>query len=294
MNTKALFRASMVAIVSMALVACGASVDEYKKFASAGKDYATALDSLLVSSGGIFVNANSEVLLQSDSQIIALDSKRFISENQIADEWLVLIGRMRKHTNLLKRYFLTLESLASSTAPEEARKASEGIFISLESISASIQGSSIVSKSLGNALSTIPQIILSEQIKGALRSELQQRKNTIYRELLLQGFVLKLLTSQLRTDLGIIQNSRDTRNIYAPYISGNPISNKDAWVDQRRDVRTLTLSIEAIDSANKASEEFQKAFELLLEDKFTVSRANAFLAEVDSLLKLAEGIKKSN
>ncbi len=284
----------MVAIVSMALVACGASVDEYKKFASAGKDYATALDSLLVSSGGIFVNANSEVLLQSDSQIIALDSKRFISENQIADEWLVLIGRMRKHTNLLKRYFLTLESLASSTAPEEARKASEGIFISLESISASIQGSSIVSKSLGNALSTIPQIILSEQIKGALRSELQQRKNTIYRELLLQGFVLKLLTSQLRTDLGIIQNSRDTRNIYAPYISGNPISNKDAWVDQRRDVRTLTLSIEAIDSANKASEEFQKAFELLLEDKFTVSRANAFLAEVDSLLKLAEGIKKSN
>lgn len=294
MNTKALFRASMVAIVSIALVACGASVDEYKKFASAGKDYATALDSLLVSSGGIFVNANSEVLLQSDSQIIALDSKRFISENQIADEWLVLIGRMRKHTNLLKRYFLTLESLASSTAPEEARKASEGIFISLESISASIQGSSIVSKSLGNALSTIPQIILSEQIKGALRSELQQRKNTIYRELLLQGFVLKLLTSQLRTDLGIIQNSRDTRNIYAPYISGNPISNKDAWVDQRRDVRTLTLSIEAIDSANKASEEFQKAFELLLEDKFTVSRANAFLAEVDSLLKLAEGIKKSN
>lgn len=294
MNTRALVRTSIIAIVSTSLIACGASVEEYKKFASAGKDYANALDSLLVSSGVIFVNANSEVLLQTDSQVPAVDSERFIKKNRTADEWLALIGRMRNHTNLLKRYFLTLETLADSNAPEEARKATEGIFTSLESASASIQASPIVSKSIGNALSTIPEIIISQQIKGALRSELQQRKSAIYRELVLQGFVLKLLTSQLKTDLGIIQNSRDTRNVYTPYVSASPIGNKDAWIDQRRDVRALTLSVEAIGSANQASEEFQKAFELLLEDKFTVSRANTLLAEVDSLLKIAEGLKKSN
>ena len=294
MKAKAMWRLSIVAITSTSLIACGASVDEYKKFASAGKVYSNAVDSLLASSSRIFINANSEVLLRSDSQVPAVDAKRLSDISKIDDNWLVLIARMRKHNELLKRYFASLESLADSNAPEEARKATEGIFASLESVSTAIQGSPLITKSIGKALSVIPEIIISQQIKGALRGELQQRKESIYRELILQGFVLKLLTSQLQGDLGVIRNNRDERLIYKPYVSAVPIGNKDAWLDQRRDIRDLTLSVEAINTANQASEDFKQAFQLLLEDKFTVSRANAFLAEVDSLLKVAEGLKKSN
>ncbi|TRT66087.1 MAG: hypothetical protein EWV84_16435 [Microcystis sp. M_QC_C_20170808_M3Col] len=46
-----MIRTSIITIIGTILVACGASLEEYQKFAKSGQEYATALDSLLVISG---------------------------------------------------------------------------------------------------------------------------------------------------------------------------------------------------------------------------------------------------
>jgi DNA-binding transcriptional MerR regulator len=288
-----IIRTSIITIISASLISCGASQKEYQNFATAGKEYASALDLLLVSSGNYFVDANSEILLREDSQEPGKDGKNYRRVTEKDEEWLKLIGQMRQHASLLKRYFLALESLATSNAPEQAKQTTERIFSQLNSVSNSIQGSRLVSPELGSALSPIPQIILSQKIRGALRDELEQRKEAIYRELALESLVLKLLTIQMKNNLKIIQDNKENRAILEPYVAPKPIENPNAWVLERRDIRTMTLSIEALNNYTQASEEFKEAFKLILSDKFTMARANALLSDIESLLKVAEDLKKA-
>ena len=106
--------------------------------------------------------------------------------------------------------------------------------------------------------------------------------------------VLELLTIQLQKNLRIIRDSKDNRTVLPTYAMPVPINNPDTWIEQRRNIRTMTLSIEALNNATQASEEFKEAFELLLEDKFTIASANALLSNIESLLKIAEDLKKAN
>lgn len=105
--------------------------------------------------------------------------------------------------------------------------------------------------------------------------------------------VLELLTTQLKKNLQIIRDSKDSRTTLPSYAAPVPISNPDAWIEERRNIRTMTLSIEALNNATQASEEFKEAFQLLLENKFTIARANALLSDIESLLKIAEDLKKA-
>lgn len=292
MINKLTVKASIISFIGVSLVACGASLKEYQKFALAGKDYATALDTLLVTSGNYFVDADSEILLRSDLQDPDIDKKNYNQITALDEEWLVLVARMRQHTDLLKRYFLALETLATSDAPEKAGQATEKIVQQLNNVGVAIQASPLISNNVGSSLSPIPKIILSEKIRGALREELEKRKDVIYREISIQEYVVKLLTTQLQKNLKIIRDSQDNRLILPPYADTKPISNPDEWIAQRRDIRTMTLSIEALNNASQASEEFKEAFQSLLEDKFTIERANALLSDVESLLSVAEELKK--
>jgi hypothetical protein len=295
---KFVIRASIISFIGASLVACGASLREYKKFANAGQEYASALDTLLVTSGNYFVDANSEKLLRNRVEDTVRDHERQNQEKyiEITDQdkqWLMLIGKMRQHTKLLKRYFIALEDLATSDTPEQAQQVTEDIFTQLNNVSIGIQSIPLVSETIGSALSEIPKMILSNKIKGTLRKELALRKETIYRELAIQEFVLELLTIQLQNNLTIIQQNQEDRLLLRPYTAAEPISNPDEWIEKRRDILTMTLSIEALNNASESAKNFKEAFQLLLEDKFTIARANELLSDINSLLNVTEEIKNN-
>jgi hypothetical protein len=291
MTIKTRLKTSIILIAGFILVSCGASLEEYQKFAKSGQEYATALDDLLVISGNYFVDANSENLIANDLRDQDRDSSNYAETTKQDDEWLTLIAAMRQHNRLLKEYFFALENLATSNAPQEARKATDNIFKQLNSVSKSIQANPKVGSI---SVSSIPEIILSQKIKGELREELEARKEAIYREIAIQEAVIKLLTSQIKTDLKDIQNLRDERSMLPDFASERPIENPDNWIVKRRQVRTMTLSVQGLDDAIKATESFKESFRLLLEDKFTIGRANALLSEIESLINLTENLQKSS
>ncbi len=189
----------------------------------------------------------------------------------------------------VKRIF-ALEDLATSNAPQEARKATDNIFKQLNGISNSIQANPRVGSI---PVPSIPEIILSQKIKGELRKELEARKEAIYREIALQEALLKLLTSQIKTDLKDIQNLKDERSVLPAFAAEQPIEKPDDWIIRRRQIRTMTLSVQGLDDATKATESFKESFKLLLEDRFTIGRANALLSEIESLINVSEDLKRS-
>ncbi|MDZ8030704.1 hypothetical protein [Nostoc sp. DedSLP04] len=292
-KSKFVIRASIISLIGASLVACGASLREYKKFANAGQEYADALDTLLVTSGNYVVDANSEKLLRNRLEDTVKASEMYIDITKQDKDWLMIIGRMRQHTDLLQRYFIALENLATSDSPTQAQEVTEDIFTQLNNVSTDIQGNPLVSDKIGSALSEIPKIILSNKIKGALRKELEQRKETIYRELAIQESVLELLTIELQSNLKTIQKNQEERLLFRPYTAADPISDPDEWIEKRQKILTITLSIEALNDASESAKDFKEAFQLLLEDKFTIARANELLSEINSLVNVAEEIKNN-
>ncbi|WP_196525352.1 hypothetical protein [Nostoc commune] len=105
--------------------------------------------------------------------------------------------------------------------------------------------------------------------------------------------MLKLLTKELQNSLRTIQDNQENRLLFKPYTADDSISDPDAWIEQRRNILTMTLSIEALNNASESAKEFKEAFKLLLEDKFTIARANELLFDINSLVNVAEEIKNN-
>ena len=298
MKYKLAIRASAIALIGASLAACDSSLEEYQKFATAGKEYAEALDTLLVTSGNYFVDAQSEKLLRNDlgdakPREFNQDWERYEKSNKNAKEWLRLIEQMRQHTDLIEQYFISLENLATSNTPAQARQATERIFNELNLVSTKIQGETLVSQPIASALSQVTRIILSEKIEGALRKELEQRKEAIYQELAIQESVVQFLNSELEEDLEFIRENQEERWLLQPYAAPEPITNSDEWIVKRRSFLTTKTSLEALKDASRSSQKLRESFELLLEDKFTKERADALLSDTNSLLDVAEEIKKA-
>lgn len=249
------------------------------------------MDSLFTTSAQYFVDQNSVTLLANDLQEPASDQESYENASKLDAEWLNLVGLMRQHTNLLKKYFEQLENLATSNTPEQAKQATEKVFNQINSISNSIQQSPLIRPEAISPLSSIPKIILSSKIKGALREELLSRKEAIYRELELQDIVIELLATQLKKDLQIISQYKEERTTYNQFISETPVSNPDAWIIARRNFRITDLSVKALEDATKATTDFKNSFQLVLEDRFSTARANALLAEISYLLTVTKELK---
>lgn len=99
MKIKSTLRKSIITLMGTSLLACGASFEQYQKFSAAGQEYAVALDSLLVTSGNYFVDANSEILLRDDFGEPTLDTQTYNQITTNDKQWLELIARMRVHTH---------------------------------------------------------------------------------------------------------------------------------------------------------------------------------------------------
>jgi hypothetical protein len=276
-------------LLSVSLASCGVNLSEYQRFANAGKSYASAIDGLLATSGNLFVEANSVGLLDNDLQDPVKDKLAYADANKNVDAWLKLIGQAQQHTDLLRRYFVALENLAGSDNTRKSRETTEKIFVQLNSVGALIRPSILTSPLVGEeaskAYSKIPELIISNKIKGDLRSEIQARKDAIYKELVTQELTQKLLSRQIRKNLVLIQSSKDRLTVKKEYIDPLPVSNPQRWIDQRSAIRRLTLSIEGLDAASDASIKFKEAFVELVDDRLTIANANALLDDVDALLK---------
>ncbi|MBW4612349.1 MAG: hypothetical protein KME21_03555 [Desmonostoc vinosum HA7617-LM4] len=289
-------KATILTLISTCLISCGsATVEEYEQFAEAGKNYTIALDSLLETSGNYFVDANSERLIRNDLGKPETDQKNYEDVTKSDEQWLILIGRMRRHTGLVRRYFEQLGKLAGSDASQRGEKATAKIATELVSLGNSIRETPPVnSSSAALVTSKLTNIIIKVKIGGALKREINARKDAIYKELETQDLVLQLLKQQLQTNIRTIQNNQDERLVFQPYVDETPISAQDDWIAKRREIRTMTLQVEALENASKASEAFKEAFKALLEDDFNLARANSFLLDVDTLLKVAEELKEQS
>ncbi len=282
-------------LVSVILFAgCTKSRKEFANLAQAGTTYAVALDNLLVATGNIAIDTNSERLLQDD----ALSNQTIEQYRKISNEdekLLETIKQLRQHVQLLSRYFGLLYELGTSDAPDRAQKAigneTTGVVGNLNKVGSQLRGSGLVTGGVADAVGPITNVIVSGLIRKALKDELNARKDTIQQELLLQEQLLKVLSERITADLTITQTTREQRLVIDPLTSSTAITNPDGWITNRRSVLTMKLTAEQLKTASDDVKKLREAFEDLASGKLTLDRVNSLLTDFDALLTITEKLK---
>lgn len=293
-HLKKLGLVSAASALALLTSSCGATLGEYKKFADAGREYAVAMDSLLATSANVFVSSSSENLLAADEQIPANDRVKYAESKKTLEGYLRQVALARRHTVLLAKYFRSLEDLASSDAPQKAQETSTIIFTQLTDTGNRIAAIPGLTTAAADSLSKIPSLIISAQIEGALRAELAARKNAIYREMVIQEHIQKLLARQIQSDVTSARNFKENRTIKPAYVSSTPIESPSEWIAMRAEISSTNLTSEALDEAAETSRELIKAFEDLLSDRLTAARASALVDSIRQLSEIARGLRKAS
>lgn len=278
-----------IAILAVALTGCE-STQEYKKFSEAGQDYAAAVDNLLSKASEIRLNSSSEVLLAAPSRTRA----RYQKISSRDEETLRLYGDLRLHNQLLSQYFSRLEVLANSEGDKSAQASNEAqnIANNLTTVGQKLISTPLIgnSEALRAIVGNITQFVVSSQITGALREELQRRGATIERELVIQKEVLKFLKSDLESDIKELQAFRENRLVIEPYTQTEP-PNPEEWMKIRHEILLMTNTVQQINAAIDSLGNFQSIFRGFIEGKVGLFHIGIFVKDVENLSALVEALK---
>ncbi len=284
-------RKTIVAFAVIAALTTGCrSTDEYKKLANAGSQYANAVDKLLDAASTSRIDTTSEQLLRND-RILNQTIEDYKKLAQPDEEYLEVIGKLRKHNRLLSDYFRLLNELASSDAPTRAQGEIAGVVDNLNKIGKELQGSDLITNP--GLFQGITNLVVSSQIRGALRDELEKRNRTILLELTIQKEMLKALGDSIGQDVKLIRIAREERFVIRPLIQDTAIPDADTWIETRRKLLTMEARGKELNEASKALGNFQEVFQAFVEGKLSLAQLNAFLQDVDAFLKLVEADKSS-
>lgn len=288
MKTKIYFPVIVtVAILTTFLSGCR-STGEYKKLAEAGTNYSNALNELLDLAVATRINESSEELLLQDRTI----NRTFDNYKKFSDSdsnLIDLVNRLKKHNSLLSKYFQLLQDLAGSNAPERTQTAIGGVIDNLNTVGQTLRTSDLIKNK--DVFQGIGKLIVSSQIRGALKEELEKRNQTIIIELKTQQELLNILSTQIKSELKGIQDRQELRLVIEPLLKPTVIDSEDAWITTRRKLLTQEVTAAELETASQALGDFQSIFQDFVEGRSSSARIDSLLTDIEDLLSVIEKLK---
>lgn len=272
----------VVLIAGLVLTGCAGTTKEYSAFAQAGAGYAAAVDKLFLSAGIAQIDSTSWTLVKEKSDT-GMDEETYSKKNKKDRERIKEISRLCAHAKLLATYFGYLESLAGSDAPDKTKSAIEGVVASLDKLSSSLPTST-------TALPPFGKLLVNLKIKAALKEELENRKDIIRNELLLQEMLLQKIAGDISHSLKLNEGIKEQRLVIDPLVSDAPLKNEDKWVSVRREVICMSVTVEEILSAGNAAKKMREAFEGLLSGEDSLGRINGIIMDMKRVLDVIDTI----
>ena len=280
------FRKTFILVTVVASLSTGCKYSkQYQQLTETSSKYTTAVDELLVKAGELQVESTSENILSND-RLENQTVPKYREKSNEDKEMLQVIYDIRRHNQLLQKYFSKLNELAQSKAPEDTQREIDGITSNLQTISSSLKQSSLFPKP--GILKGIGHLVIHSKINGALRKELEKRDRTILQELTIQQELLKNLSSFMKDKVANKRLWQEQRLVIRPLIDRNPVADEEGWIEKRNEIFAIDSRVEEIENASVALGEFKTVFEDSVEGKITGVRLNNALKDIDSFLALLE------
>ena len=279
----------MIAVLVSFTSDCRSSA-EYQRLAKAGNTYTTAMDKLLTTAGQIRIDETSEQLLN-DDRLSNQTPEHYHKLSKLDVERLEILENLRKHNRLLTRYFALIDELATSKAPQKAQQEIEGVVGNLNKIGTQLRDSALVPNA--SVIKSVGGLVISLQIRGALREELEKRKDTIDREFQTQQVLLEELSNSIKQDISLTIKARELRQVIRPLGEEQPISDADNWIAKRRAILTMNTTVSELEYASKSAGKFRELFKDFVEGKLNRECFNNLLTDIESFITIVDQVKNS-
>lgn len=299
------FRQSVFVFVLIVTLTTGCrGSSEYKKLADAGNQYTNAVDKLLVATIDIHLESSSRELLDkmgnydvSDDEDRSEIKNRLIKSSQSDAEYLEAIRGLREHNKLLGDYFRQLNKLAASdasanlpgqlitTANNLTRTGKELLGVLERNNATSTEKKTETSNSKKAGLFPDINSPVSSNITGALRSELEQRKDIIMSEIVIQKEMLQLIGEQMEQRAQTIREIEQKRILMAPLVRQEKLSEQEQteWIAMRKNLQTMYSTAEELSEASRTLGNLQAVFQAFIEGKSTLDKLNNVSKQIKEL-----------
>lgn len=278
--------------ISLLLAACTSTqINQFSTFAQAGNAYSDAMFELVDETGNVAIDKDTSLLISTRRDLPTGERKKAILENtKLVKIQLKILGDLKMHTFLLKKYFLTLAQLAGSNADETIGTAATNLVTELGKISPKLMDAKIGSASVAQFVENAVPISVRHFRKEALNKHLtRERAGAMERELELQRALLTLLSEKIGEDLFIVLQSRETNEIAKPYIADGGLPN--GWAANRKVVLSHTVSLASANNAAAAAASLKTAFRSLVSDSVSPKDFDALFSDINEMIDLVELVK---
>jgi len=288
------------ALVAAGITGCAGTtqtINQTDRFAQAGIAFADTVPPLIDESFALTVRLDSHQLVEARPLLKDMTRpERFVpleTSNDALIERLEILRDVKRHSQVLKRYFQALQSLAQSDAPAGIGQATGGLVTELGSLSGSIKsklGGSLVG---GNPLSSfIPQAVtlaVTGIQSAILNKELQEHGENIERELAFLSGLFGFLDESAQADFDALQAAATRDNIDLPFVGDGKLPSN--WARRREDAFKARLEFVTLSQARQAAEALRMNFIALTEGKLSAADVSALINDVANVVALFEAPK---
>jgi hypothetical protein len=294
MRTRRLALGGLMLAPWLALAGCAstATLSRFDAFAQAGGQYAKAIDALLQQAAQIQVDASSEKLLATRSDLGPVSRDDFRNQDQADRGFVDEITLLRRQAKLLADYFTALDALATSDVPQAFGTTLATTAGSLDALSQQLRGSGLSShpQAEQELATDVGSLVVRAAGSRALKRELEQRKETIARVLQLHVALLGVLRDQVEANLKFTRNRQYEQQVEEPYLTKGAALDPTSWKQQRFQGLGPSDPVQQLEDAQSAARNLQTAWVKLLSNELGPADVEAVTTELAPILAALDAL----
>jgi hypothetical protein len=294
MRKDGVFTVVLAAVLGTTLISgCAttqARIDGGGNFATAGIVYVDALPAVFDESFRLSVEANTYQLLF-DRDILTEAEREEALDNADVEltERLRLLRDLRRHSLLLRSYFLALQALMTNDSASGISSAADNVINRLDELRPGIAEARIGDADLSGVAETAANLVVGAYTNSALARELEKRGDLIERELALQQRLIDALVEDMMDNAQLIVQIKELNPVFEEYVTANRVS--DSWSAKRVTAYKRTVELESYDDIRKAASTMHASWVALVEKRSTAESFDVLLQDVEQLLAVARLFK---
>jgi hypothetical protein len=276
----------LLAICFLLSGCASAKINQFSRFAELGSVYSEAVTGLTKEAGNVAIDADSAALMKARENLTPKErGDTIIEHNKLLRERIGLLRDLRRHTQLLRSYFLALAALARSDEPSGIGAASEDVVTSLGKMSDRIKQAKVGNLPVSEFTGAIAKITVAQFKSAALEKELRDRAPIIERELDLQQ-----AAEQMRTDLEVLQAREEALDVVDPFRATKDSLPSD-WTKRRKELLNTHISLDSVDAGAALARNLKLSFLALVENRLDLSDVEILFGDINEILTLIEDIQ---
>ena len=281
----------LLAICFLLSGCASAKINQFSRFAELGSVYSEAVTGLTKEAGNVAIDADSAALMKARENLTPKErGDTIIEHNKLLRERIGLLRDLRRHTQLLRSYFLALAALARSDEPSGIGAASEDVVTSLGKMSDRIRQAKVGNLPVSEFTGAIAKITVAQFKSAALEKELRDRAPIIERELDLQQAALEAMAEQMRTDLEVLQAREEALDVVDPFRATKDSLPSD-WTKRRKELLNTHISLDSADAGAALARNLKLSFLALVENRLDLSDVEILFGDINEILTLIEDIQ---